>query len=208
MTALRLIDGGGQEVHGRCVPLRLGSRSRRPGVAHEELELRLGSCACAAFANAAHDRLPLPLWALIAIESERALHAAAPSELARSELAARLDWVARMPPSDAPRETRLRAWAVALRCPPDPPRDATPTPGVVLELIVPYHTLLAWELAADRTGAPLLEWARFRLASASRGRALWEAAAAEAGCTLGEWIALSALTSPVASDAASHGRPA
>lgn len=183
----------------------MDSRSRRPGVAHEELELPLGSCASAVAANAARERLPLPLWALIAIESERALQAVASSERARSEVANRLDWVARMPPSHASRETCLRAWACALRCPPDPPYDVAPTACVAIDLLVPYHTLFAWELAADHAGAPLLEWARSRLASASRGRALWEAAAAEAGCTLGEWIALSALASPDASGGAMLG---
>jgi hypothetical protein len=207
MTALRLIDGGGQESRGRCFPPRLDSRSRRPGVAHEELELPLGSCASAAAANAVHDRLPLPLWVLIAIESERALQAAASSELARTRLAARLDWIARMPTTDASRETRLRAWAVVLRCPPDPPRDVAPAPSVAIGLLVPYHTLFAWEFAADRAGVPLFEWARSRLASAGQGRALWEAAAAETGSTLGEWIALSALTSSDANDGVVRGRP-
>jgi hypothetical protein len=193
MTALRLIDGEGRGAPGVSARMRLDVRSRRPGVAHEELE------------NAAHDRLPLPLWVLIAIESERALHAAASSELGRSELAARLDWVARMPPSDVSRETRLRAWAVVLRCPTDPPRDVAPAPGVAIDLLVPYHTLFAWKLAADRAEVPLLEWARSRLASASRGRALWEAAAAETGCTLGEWVALSALASSHVDDGAIRG---
>jgi hypothetical protein len=93
----------------------------------------------------------------------------------------------------------LRAWASALRRPIDPPLHATPTPGATLSLIVPYHTLLAWELAADVAGLPLLDWARSLITSAGRGRALWEAAAAEAGCTLGEWVALFALTNPDAS---------
>ena len=195
MTALRLIDGEGQGAHGGRAAMQLDVRSRRPGVAHEEIELHcIGAAAAAACAGAAYDRLPVPLWSLIAIESERALQAAAPDDPARSKLAARLDWVARMPPPDVPRETRLHAWAVALRCPPDSLCYGSPTPEVTLELIVPYHTLLAWELAANRVGLPLTEWACISIAGAGLGRRLWEAAAAEAGCTLGEWIALSALT--------------
>jgi hypothetical protein len=196
MTALRLIDGDGQKDRVSHAAVRLDLRSRRPGVAHEELELHLGSYATIAFAGAAHDRLPTPLWSLITIESERALHAVASSEPARCELAAHLDWAARAPMREVSRKTRLHTWASSLRRPLDPAHHATLVPGVTLNLIVPYHTLLAWELAADVAGLTLLDWARSLLTSAGRGRARWEAAAAEAGCTLSEWVALFALTSP------------
>jgi hypothetical protein len=193
---LRLIAGEGRDTLGACAAVSLDMRSRRPAIAHEELELPLGSSAATAVAGAAHDRLPTPLWAVIAIESERVLEAVTPFGSVRTELAARLDTAARLSVPVGRCETRLHAWAAALRSPPHQPRQANPLASMTLDLVVPYHTLLAWNLAAERSELELTDWAQSLLTVARNGRALWEATAAEAGCTLAEWMTLSALTGP------------
>jgi hypothetical protein len=193
MTALRMIDGEGRGTGDACAPIQLGHRSRRPGLAHDELWLDLGSGAASVLVLATHDRLPPPLWAALTIESERALRTVAPEPSRRRPLAARLDRIARTRSASSGRgETRLHAWAAALRHPPAAGPRTAPAQAVALDLLVPYHTLQAWQLAAERAGLPLHEWARSLLATSGAGRAMWEAAAAEAACTLGEWVALSA----------------
>lgn len=192
MTALRLIAGESRPVRGAQGPMRLDMRSRRPGLAHEELDLVLDSSAAGRLAGeATSDGLPSPLWAVIAIESERALCAAAPTDWARRELCRRLDSAARLSVLEPRRDTRLDAYAAALRHSPAPAHYAGVTTR--LTLLVPYHTLLAWEVAADHDGIPLLDWAHSQLVAVGPGRPLWEAAAAESGQTLGEWVALCAL---------------
>lgn len=189
MTALRLIPGEGRRLDEGKDPMRLHARSRRPGLAHEELDLTL-DCSTAERVVRETDGLPPPLWAVIAIESERALHAAARPDESHGTLARRLDWAARRTTPNPSRRTQLTAYAAALRQPP-----ATAQPAAVtrpLALLVPYHTLFAWDIAADQDGVSLADWARGRLAAVVMGRRLWEAAAAEAGQMLAEWVALRA----------------
>src|SRR5271166_6896972 len=95
MTALRVIDGEGRGTGDACAPMQLGHRSRRPGLAHDEFWLDLGSGATSVLVAAAHDRLPPPLWAALTIESERALRAVASDLSRRRSLAAGLDRSAR-----------------------------------------------------------------------------------------------------------------
>lgn len=193
MIALRLIDGEGRGTRDACAPMQLGQRSRRPGLAHDEFFLYLGSGAASVLVAAAQDHLPAPLWAALTIESERALQAVAADLSRRRSLAARLDRIASTTHAGpAGGETRLHAWAAALRHPPAAGPRTSPPQAAALDLLVPYHTLQAWHLAAERAGLPMLEWARSLLATTGAGRAMWEAAAAEAACTLGEWVALSA----------------
>jgi hypothetical protein len=172
--------------------MRLDLRCRRPGLAHEELDLALDSSTATRIAgDASREGVPSPLWAAIAIESERALCAAARTDRARRELRLYLDSAARQSGLGAQGDRRLEAYATALRQATARTRDASAT--TCLTLLVPYHTLLAWEIAADHEDTPLLDWARSRLLAVGPGRPLWEAAAAERGQTLGEWVALCAL---------------
>ncbi len=190
MPVLRLIPGDGQRPSEPVRPMRLDARSRRPGLAHEEFNLCLDlPHAERACRRAAAEGLPPPLWAVIAIESQRALRAACPDE-SSDAIASRLDWVARRPPRQVRRATRLAAYAAVLRC---PPRTVQPVQvASELPLLVPYHTSLAWEIAAEDDEIALNDWALVQLAAAGTRRPLWEAASAEAGQMLAEWIALHA----------------
>jgi hypothetical protein len=192
MLELRLIAGGRAPGSSPAPPLRLDASARRPGVAHERLELHLDAPASTTISRLlVADRLPIALLAVIAIESERALHAAARGRDAGA-LARGLDWAARRAPPPR-RCTQLDAYAAALRRAELPTRE--PSPGRV-ELLVPYHTLVAWEIAAEAASMRLTEWACARLAETGAGRRLWEAAAAERGEMLAEWIALQAADDP------------
>lgn len=185
MSALYLIGGDDCHMQAPAPSIRLDSRTRRPGLAHEQLELSLHRPAAQRLASLrATDRLPAPLLAVIAIESERALGAAASEKPA--VLARRLDWAARRAAPACVRRSQLAAYAAALR---DPEVCEAGREAAELELLVPYHTLLAWEIAAAEAQLPLRDWARAQLVAAGSGRRLWEAAAADRGETLGEWVA-------------------
>ncbi len=148
--------------------------SLRPGMAHEIVELELPPTATVIVSElAALDGLPVGLWAALAVESERARGDAD---------AAWLDEAAREPAPPAPYPTRLTAYAAALRAarPHDPVRAPIAMP-------VAYHTLLAWSQAAEGS---LLAWICALLERMPRRRHLWEAAAAERGQTLAEWVAI------------------
>lgn len=189
MTALRLIPGEGRRLADDTGPMRLHARSRRPGLAHEELDLSLDRSTAERVVRRTAG-LPPPLWAVIAIESERALGAATRADESDAVLARRLDWAARRTTPNPRRRTQLAAYAAALR---QPPATSQPAPArTPLGLLVPYHTLLVWDIAADQDGVSLANWARARLAAVEMGRPLWEAAAAEAGQMLAEWVALRA----------------
>jgi hypothetical protein len=188
MTALRLIVGEGRPAEAGVAAISLGERSRRPGLAHEELGLELDRpTAVHVGRHAARERLPVALWAVIAIESERALFAVAPGDGARMKLIEHLDAVAGDTAEATLPNTRLDAYAYALR---GSYVAAPSAPLTRLSLLVPYHSLRAWQIAADCDEIALDEWARRGLLAARPGRASWEAAAALCGQTLGEWIAL------------------
>jgi hypothetical protein len=185
MHELRLIADDLSAAPSSVSPLRLDAGARRPGMAHERIELPLDAPASATISRLmAAERLPTGLLAVIAIESERSLRRAAGNHDAAA-LARRLDWAARRAVRPV-RGSQLGAYAAALRR-----AEATPTAprGRRLELLVPYHTLLAWEMAADVIGMGLETWACAHLATARAGRKLWEAAAAERGQMLAEWVA-------------------
>ena len=151
--------------------------SLRPGLAHETVELELPPTATVIVAElAALDGLPVGLWAALAVESERARGDAD---------AAALDEAALDPAPRAPYPTQLTVYAAALRAarPVEPVRAPIAMP-------VPYHTLLAWSHAAEGS---LLAWICALLERMPRRRHLWEAAAAERGQTLAEWVAMRAV---------------
>ena len=59
---------------------------------------------------------------------------------------------------------------------------------VVLKASLPYQSVGAWRRCAVESGQSLDAWAAERLVKPPRGRLLWEAAAAECGETLVEWV--------------------
>ncbi len=192
---LRVLEGGSDEAINAYAPrsFDLKVQPLRPGIAHEYLELRLGADTVEAVEKVALGiGVPAELWAAIAIESERALRAAAEaSNVARGRLAVALDTASAEPRPTLPaqRGRRLAAYARMLRRP-----DASTLPAGMhrLSVAVAYHTMSAWEFDAARTGASVASWASALLAAMPEGRLQWEAAAAEAGQTLGEWSALHA----------------
>jgi hypothetical protein len=192
--ALRVLEGG--TVHSveayRAAPFDLAVHPMRPGIAHDEVTLVLGpELALTIEQAAARDGAPTPLWASVAIESERALVALAQiGRAGRAALETSLDTAA-VPTSSVVlvRGGRVASYAKAVRI--RAPRAAA-VGRSTLVVPVPHHTRLAWELAARVEGESLSEWAAALLAAAPLGRLSWEAAAAEAGQTLGEWVAVQA----------------
>ena len=173
MTALTVLPGGLEPMD---TPFVLDHRSRRPGMAHETVELELPATATVIVSElAALDGLPVGLWAAIAVESERA-------RVAVGGDADRLDAAARWTAPAAPFPTRLTAYAAALRA--AHARDPVRAP---IAMPVAYHTLLAWSRAAEGS---MLAWICAQLEVIPRRRHLWEAAAAERGQTLAEWVAI------------------
>jgi hypothetical protein len=192
---LRVLEGGSPQAVDayRGSAFDLTVHPLRPGFAHEAVELTVDAeLAEAVERAAATEGLPTMLWAALAIESERALHAH-PREamIAVSAIEDKLDAAARATTSTAaaPRGRRLTRYALALR---RGTVRAAGTPQRRLTLAVPHHTVIAWELAAVDAQQALGGWARARLARLPAGRPRWEAAAALAGQTLGEWIAVQA----------------
>jgi hypothetical protein len=192
---LQVLEGGGDQIVEPYASVQFDLRvhSLRPGLAHERLEIALDrDPASAVEAAASADGVPSELWAAIAIESERALRtAAAATGVARDHLEAALNNAAAHPQTvtAAGRGRRLAGYARALRH-----GDADTPIGAArrLTIIVAYHTLFAWELEAAYAGASVESWASALLAVMPQGRLRWEAAAAETGQTLGEWVALQA----------------
>lgn len=148
----------------------------RPGMAHEIVELELPPTATVIVAElAALDGLPVGLWAALAVESERA-------RVAVGGDADRLDAAARRSAPAAPFPTRLTAYAAALRA-----AHAQAPVRAPIAMPVAYHTLLAWSQAAEGS---MLAWICSQLEVIPRRRHLWEAAAADRGQTLAEWVAM------------------
>jgi len=186
MTVLHLIAGEDLPFDDDGRPMLLGPRSRRPGLAHEEIALSLDyavaeTCAIAA----AREGLPTALWAVIAIESERAFRLVCDdTDVATAR--PRLNALARTRRHSSAHGTRLGAYAAALRL----ANKKVPVVEHSLRLLVPYHSLLSWRIAARDSGRALQDWATGILTHPPSGRGLWEAAAAEQGSTVAEWIAV------------------
>jgi hypothetical protein len=192
---LRVLAGGpveGVDVY-RARPFDLDAQPLRPGVAHDELVIVLDERLAEAVERAAAaDGLPTSFWASIVIESERALTTVSDDlGFDNDTLAKGLDAAACRPrfASPAYRGRRLVRYALALRH--RAPRRAT-LPKLRLSLAVAQHTLIAWELTAQTESRLVADWARDRVAATPGRRALWEAAAAESGQTLAEWVGVQA----------------
>jgi hypothetical protein len=194
--SLRVLHGGAPDLESETyptAPFDFARQPLRPGVAHEHLRLAPSAELLDEVERlAAAEGLPTGQWAAITIESERALRSATRrGGLPDQELQAALSSAAAKAraPVFSRRGRRLSGYARALRS--AQPRELLPRPdGITLP--VPYHSLLAWELEAIRSGAPLESWAVDQLGGPPRGRILWEAASAEAGEMLAGWIAAQA----------------
>lgn len=186
---MRLIEGDGRDELAAAAPFRLHAEARRPGLAHEVLVVRFEAPALADLARAAaREGVPLALWAALGIESERALEAVVPPGR-RADAVSALDAAARGVRLPGVAATRLEAYAEALRgCVPGKPE---PVPDGRLRLYVPYHSIVAWTLAAQHGAEDLEPWLRTRLARLPVARHRWEAAAGAQGATLGEWVSAS-----------------
>jgi hypothetical protein len=176
-------------------PLELDERSQRPGELADLVVVELEPLLRERLARlAATERLPLPLFAVIAVEAARALDEIA--ELlgaSADELAAPLDEAtgAARDPDYEPRPTRaLRAYARALSSGAFHGRGDG---NGKLTLVVPDRLRARWSLAAQDEGQALDTWIAARLATAQAGRGRWEARAAYEGRTLAEWLSLQAL---------------
>jgi hypothetical protein len=198
LTVLVGEGGPGVDCY-RPRPFDLAMQPLRPGISHREFVLRPGRALVRRVeALAAHEGLPTPLWASLAIESQRALRALA--SVMRVDPAALERTLAEAANADAyatglasHRGRRLNRYALALRN--ARPRGVVAIPAT-LRLAVPMHTFTAWELAAAAEGAALETWAKTYLSELPTGRGLWESAAAQAGATLAEWAAFQAARWP------------
>jgi hypothetical protein len=186
-------------------PFSLLAQPQRPGDLCESLSVEFPTDALsAARAHAAEAGIPLPLWLAIAVEAERALQAAAAATGIDADIVAdAADRVARqgsrydIPP---PHARRLASYAEALRI--GVPLCAAPTTESPVALRISHLTAAAWSLTAARVGSSLNSWiARMPLAP---GRELWEAAAADSGIQLSEWLLLQAARLARSTSAAPH----
>jgi hypothetical protein len=190
----------------RPPPHRLSERAQRPGELADLLVVEVeDNTREHAEALAARAALPLPLIAVIAVESERALtEVVSAAGLDRDALIGALDAEAATAPTvcfDAPPTRRLRSYAAALRSGGYPGSRAATR---ALELVVPHRLLGCWSVAAQDSACTLDAWFAETLALATPGRELWESSAAALGQTLAEWVALQALSRARRSSSAAH----
>jgi hypothetical protein len=157
---------------------------QRPGDLCDWIELELASDAAARIAERA--RIPVGLWLAIAIEAKRVLGAYGPG--AEADLEAQLDHAARAridaAVCRAPARA-LRAYADALRAGSEPVAEEA---RGLLVLTPPQAMSTSWEHHARPAGLTLGTWLAREAGSDLAGRVDWEAAAAERGQSLAEWI--------------------
>ena len=168
----------------------------RPGVSQTRLSLCIPAELAAAVGNAARkEGLREDAWIGLVVESERALHLAAPGDGEAKSLRTHLDEVAasRLPPvpraparasgfAAALRDLRRRENTEVRRLAPPGQTDAR------VSVRVPAYAVIAWRRGAIETRQTLGEWVAEHLRALPRGRTLWEARAVEAGQTLAEWV--------------------
>jgi hypothetical protein len=168
----------------------LAARPTRPGGVHVELLSDVSpELAARVRAAAATEGLPAEAWSAIVIESERLLRTLT---VDRDRLVADLDLAARNQAAVIPGGARrLADYAAALREGPALPIDRTPrieSAAGRLLVLAPYNSTSSWRLAAIEGGLTMDCWVSSMLARPAVGRALWEAASAERGESLAEWI--------------------
>jgi hypothetical protein len=141
-------------------------------------------------ARANRVRIPLGLWTRCAIECSRHVSEVAPQVgLSAPELTRQLDELAaswRDKPVTAACVRRQIQYARAVRQgDPSAPFEDSTSPVVAM---LPDMMLAGWTQAASATGSALDSWAEQQLKLMPEHPHLWEATAAEAGRSLGEWI--------------------
>jgi len=168
----------------------LAIQPTRPGTAHFELVVEVSrSLVEDVRQRAAQEGLKPETWAGLVIESERALRLVASP---RGQLLEHLNACACRPKVATPGGAkRLTEFARALRLAPGHSpalvRTLQSAAGRLL-VLAPYCSMTSWRWAAIDANLSLEEWVTAMLAEVPTGRPLWEAAAAERGETLAEWI--------------------
>lgn len=161
---------------------------QRPGDLCDWLEFELEPRTSVRLADVA--QIPLGLWLTIAIEAKRILRSL--EMTGSTELEARLDRAARLRVDTAVCRAPargLRAYADALRA--GAISNGEQATGLIV-LTPPQAMSTAWEQDARRAGLPLGPWLACEAESELADRVAWEAAAAERGQSLAEWILRSA----------------
>jgi hypothetical protein len=207
-ASLKLISTPPDSAAPVFAPARFDLRVQptRPGVAYEPVRVSLEadtlgslSCVCAT------EGLGPEPWAALVIESARSLlFACASMDVDADQLVVKLDVAAEAPRCDrvpAGPGSRLIAYSRALRA--APARAAEPARSPIV-LPVPYMAIVAWQRAAAAFGCGVDEWGAGMLAGLPAGRAAWEAAAAEEGQTMCEWVLAQAASCCSRSSAAAH----
>jgi hypothetical protein len=171
----------------------------RPGVTHTKIEFGApAGLARQAMEIARQEGLPDPVWVGLVIESERVIRQACEDQHQAAELRGYLDRVARAPSSSVPGAARrLTEFGKALRGARARPAQRTMlapdlSGSARMAALIPYQAITAWRRDAIEKAQPFEVWAAERLRLLPRDRLLWEAAAAERGETLGEWVLLHA----------------
>jgi hypothetical protein len=174
-------------------PFSLRTQPQRPGELAELVALELDAAEDRRIRHeSARAALPVELALYIAVEAERALDDAIDAlALPRAELIDFLDDAADAAAQRGVRHVLVRPlseYAAALvRGLPNAEVDRAP-----LRARVPHRVAAVWAHAATAAGVPLDRWLADTVGRASINRTPWEAAAARAGRTLGEWVLLQA----------------
>jgi hypothetical protein len=170
-------------------PLDLAANPLRPGHAYGGIRIGLEEQTLVTCHEiSARESFPLGPWLAIQIESQRALQLVSGDP----DLVAELDRVARSRPHRKVHRganSRLAQYANALRARVSgQPSPSAPENGERVTIPVSSHAELAWNQAAVAAELDLERWLGAMLRSASSGRLTWEAASAEQGQGLAEWI--------------------
>ncbi len=189
--ALRLIEGSAPAEdefpvnHGISAAIRLC----RPGVAQAPQLVRLDDGTARHVERmAAGAGVPAELWASVAIEAARAVGSVARALGMSCATVARLIDEVELPTMGSDQsEIGFYALDLAARQP-RPARAARRD----LTLAVPTHMLLSWRLAAKAADETTELWALRQLSSRPPTRIHWEASAAGAGLSLGEFVTVQA----------------
>jgi hypothetical protein len=187
---LRLVEGEALTRPASSSLPTLASQPFRPGEMPIVWRLDLPDPVARDVARSASKlRIPVVLWVRLATEAARHVEDVAQAlGLGPDEISHWLDQAAqsrrRHPTTLAARH--LAAYAGYLRD--GDPSLPPPSAETGLHLLVPDALVAAWSLDASRSGADLTSWVVERITNAPDSAVAWEAAAADAGATLGEWI--------------------
>jgi hypothetical protein len=192
---LRKIEGFGpdQDDFAPVSGVPASERPSRPGMALDALVVPLDAKTTARVeGSAARCGVTIQLWAQVAIEARRALAEISDALGADPETTVgALDCAAvHASAPELARRSELVTYARGLRG--ATPRRARDVRGGALPLSVPTHMLLAWRTAATTTHETVEAWAARCLSASHRAPLAWEAASADSGLSLGEWVAVQA----------------